>query len=327
MRRAFGIAALVVLAPLALFVLSAPPSASGAAYVASLLVLAFALVVKRNARRVAIAGGALLVATIAFRLVATKSEDVRTIDRVIDERDVALNASRALALTAFVRDPDVPRVPDAMRRAYDEMQREEGDLPSPVVSTYLGLQRPGASDAIEFRASGRDAVIFLHGSQGNFTMSCWLFARAARDASMTTVCPSTSAVGDWWTTDGERIVRDAIAALRARGFRDVYLAGLSNGAIGASRLAPKLAIAGLVLVSGAAPDAPGASVPTLVVHGRADAMIHASVPRAYAARAGARYVELDAGHFALLVDHDRASRAITDFLESQRAARATARSR
>jgi pimeloyl-ACP methyl ester carboxylesterase len=216
-----------------------------------------------------------------------------------------------------MKDPDVPELPDAMRDAYDQMAREEGDLPSPFAATYLGLQRPGASDAIEFMRDGDAAVVFLHGSAGNFTMSCWLFARAASRAGMSTTCPSTTWVGDWWSHPGEKIVRESIASLRARGKKRIYLAGLSNGGIGASRLAPRLAdekIAGLVLVSGAAPDATSAHVPTLVVQGRGDTQVPATVCRAYATRANAKYVELDAGHFALLVEREKAQRAITEWL-------------
>ncbi len=210
----------------------------------------------------------------------------------------------------------MPLLPDAMRAGYDEMAREEGALPSPVLATYLGLERPGASDAIDFEHAGADAVVFLHGYAGNFTMSCWLFARAAARAGLATDCPSTSWRGDWWTASGEAIVRERIAALRARGKTRVFLAGLSNGGIGASRLAPRLRgeIAGLVLVSGVAPDAGAPGVPTLVLQGRRDAMCSASVARAYATGNGASYVELDDGHFALLVDRDRAARAIADWL-------------
>ncbi len=138
-------------------------------------------------------------------------------------------------------------------------------------------------------------------------------------AHMTTVCPSTRFRGDWWSADGESILRDTMKAVRAKGFTRIFLAGLSNGAIGASRLAPRLAkdIAGLILVSGAASDANGAHMPTLVVQGRDDAHISASVVHAYATRAGAKYVELDAGHFALLVERDVASAAITEWLAAR----------
>jgi hypothetical protein len=318
-KRILGIFLLVAYAPFVLFVFGGPPTLSGALYVLAPAVLIASLVVPQKwSRRVALASVAMLFAPMLARLVFTKpGGDVRAIDRVVDERDIAVNASRAIAYTHFMKDPDVPELPTAMRDAYDQMAREEGDLPSPFAATYLGLQRPGASDAIELMRDGDAAVVFLHGSAGNFTMSCWLFARAAAKAGVSTTCPSTTWVGDWWSHSGEKIVRDSIASLRARGKTRIYLAGLSNGGIGASRLAPRLTdekLAGLILVSGAAPDASASGMPTLVVQGRGDTQVSAAVVRAYATRANAKYVELDAGHFALLVEREKSQRAITEWL-------------
>ncbi len=73
-------------------------------------------------------------------------------------------------------------------------------------------------------------------------------------------------------------------------------------------------LAGLVLVSGAAPDAPSAGVPTRVLHGRLDTMASAADARAYAARTGARFVELKAGHFAMLVRVEEVHRTIRAFV-------------
>jgi pimeloyl-ACP methyl ester carboxylesterase len=329
MKRPLGIILFVLYAPFVLFVMTGPPSPSGALYVLAPVVLLAAFVVPRKwSRRTALASVAIFFAPMLARVAFTKpGGDVRAIDRIVDERDMAVNASRAIAYTHFMKDPDVPELPNAMRDAYDLMAQEEGNLPSPFAATYLGLQRPGASDAIEFMRDGDAAVVFLHGSAGNFTMSCWLFARAATQAGLSTTCPSTTWVGDWWSRPGEKIVRDSIASLRARGKTRIYLAGLSNGGIGASRLAPRLAdedLAGLVLVSGAAPDASSSHLPTLVVQGRGDTQVSAAVVRAYATRANAKYVELAAGHFVLLVEREKSQRAITTWLLTQESSHALA---
>ena len=116
---------------------------------------------------------------------------------------------------------------------------------------------------------------------------------------------------------GQPGLPDRVLLLRARGKTRIYLAGLSNGGIGASRLAPRLAdekLAGLVLVSGAAADARASAVPTLVLQGRNDTQVSASVVHAYATRSNAKYVEYDAGHFVLLVDRAKVQPAITDWL-------------
>ena len=111
-------------------------------------------------------------------------------------------------------------------------------------------------------------------------------------------------------------MRRTIALAHARGLDRIYLAGLSNGGIGASRLAPRLRglIHGLVLVSGAAPEAARGGVPALVVHGARDAMCPTSQARGYASRTGARFVALRGGHFGLLTHEDDYRRAITSFL-------------
>jgi pimeloyl-ACP methyl ester carboxylesterase len=321
-KRASGIALLVLLAPLALWVLTGPPSPSAACYVLAPILGASALVVRSRvwARRLGAGAGLLFVGTVVVRIAHTPSMgDTRILCRLVDERDPSVDAARALRWTHLVPDPDVPRLGDAMRDAYGEMSASFGNIPSPLVPTVLGLQRRGASDTIEFERPGaKHAVVFLHGYAGNYAMSCWLFARAALAAGLTTVCPSTRFVGDWWTADGEGTVRDTVASLRARGYDRIVLAGLSNGGIGASRLITRMpsTFAALVVVSGAASDADAPNVPTLVVQGKNDHQIPASIVRGYAARASATYLEYDAGHFVLLVERDRVAPAITTWLTS-----------
>jgi hypothetical protein len=309
---------------LVLLIATEPPTWSGMGYALGLATLTIAMLMpaghQQVRRRVALGGATLLLVPLVVRLVAVKPlGELRLVDSIVDERDVSINAARVMAWTAFMSDPDVTRLAHEMSVAYDELAQAEGSLlPSPFVATYLGLELPGASDTLEFAAAGGDAVVFLHGFGGNFTMSCWLFARAARRAHVTTVCPSTRWAGDWWTQEGEAIARQTINALRARGKR-VFLAGLSNGAIGASRIAPKIAaeIAGLVLLSGAANDAPSPNLPTLVIHGRTDAQIPASAVQAYAVRVGAQYVELTGGHLAMLMERDQVAHAIAEWFEKR----------
>src|SRR5262249_44450006 len=159
-----------------------------------------------------------------------------------------------------------------------------------------GLERPTSFDLVRVgEASERapqGAVVFLHGFGGNFTLPCWLVAQAARRAGLVTFCPSIRPAGDWWQADGEATLRRTVQIVRARGIDRIYLAGLSNGGIGASRLAPRMrgSFRGLVLISGAAADAPAPGVPALVIHGRRDAMVAVSVAARYASRTGARFV-------------------------------------
>lgn len=250
----------------------------------------------------------------------------RFASRLVEESDVAVAGTRVLYASGMLSD-DAAELPAAMRNAYADMRNEEGDMPSPLVTTYLGMQSPHEFDVLVVDppadASRGTAVVFLHGFAGNFDLPCWQMARAAR---VLTACPSTRWVGDWWTSEGQATVERTIDLVRARGARHVVLAGLSNGGLGASRLAPRLRgkISGLVLVSGVDADAPAPGVPTLVIHGIGDNHLSVSQARGYAQKHGARFVGLNAGHFAMLVRKEETNRAVHGFVRSFGSSRATA---
>jgi pimeloyl-ACP methyl ester carboxylesterase len=230
---------------------------------------------------------------------------------------------------------DTRELPAAMGSAYGAMRKDVGDAPSPFAATYLGLEEPSSFDLVLIApetpaaiargaAPPRTAVVFLHGFAGGFDLPCWQIARAVASLDVLTACPSTRWVGDWWSRDGEATLRRTVDLLHARGVERIILAGLSNGGFGASRLAPRMkgTFAGLVLISGAERSAPSAGVPTLVIHGRHDTMTSCDESRAYAASTGARFVELDAGHFAMLVRGERFERALREFVAERVDARA-----
>jgi pimeloyl-ACP methyl ester carboxylesterase len=209
-----------------------------------------------------------------------------------------------------------------MRAAYVEMRGETSGLPSPVMDTAFGRQRPDGFDTLVFeapeRASGA-AVVFLHGFGGSFRLECWLVAGAARAIDAVTVCPATALSGRWSARDGERTLGATLDYLHARGIRRVYLAGLSNGATGASALAPKFAssLAGLILISGAPAGGKYPGMPALVVQGEHDPMASVASARAFATRTHATYVSLDGGHFVLLMQRTRTRDAIAGWLRQQ----------
>jgi len=241
----------------------------------------------------------------------------RWLARAIDERDAAIWGGRIAFALGHFRDPDTPAVVPALISSYKELAELEGDVPSPVVPTYLGLERGGATDVLSFDsvASKRGALIFLHGFGGSFTLPCWQLAQAAASVGFVTRCPSLGPRGDWWSQEGEVIVRDTIRALNDEGIHHIVLAGLSNGGVGAARMAPRLrgSIHGLVLIAGAASTGPP-GVPVLVLQGARDAMMPASNARSYATEHRGTYVELNGGHFALLLDRERAMTALTSWL-------------
>ena len=334
LARLLALVPLLVAAAFFAWVVTAPASVSGVAYASSLLLVTAALLFERTEtrRRIRVVGAGLLALTVGSRVafaehgrglrMGTPTEhDARWIDRVIDEEDLAVNGARMVGWTAFAHDPDVPSLAHVMHVAYARMRAEQGSTPSPVVATYIGLEAPGADDTLEIgdveHAAG--VVVFLHGYAGSFTLPCWVVSRAARDAGFATVCPSTRWVGDWWSPAGEATLRETVSGLHGRGVREIVLAGLSNGGIGASLLAPRMrgTFDGLIVISGASPEAAAPGVPVLALHGTHDAQISADVVRAYAGRVDGRYLAFDAGHFAMLTREQEMMPAITSFLRER----------
>ncbi|HVH41505.1 MAG TPA: hypothetical protein VM925_04150 [Labilithrix sp.] len=322
-------------------VIAGPATWSGVAYVLALGAIIVGLATlplrgaKRPRRRGVTRGGVAALAAVAcmrcctandgesMHLTDARGASPRLVDRLLDEADVAVAGTRVLTMSGLLRD-DARELPTAMQAAYAEMRHAEGDAPSPVIGTYLGLQRPSAFDLVvidppeEAAAHADVAVVFLHGFAGAFDLPCWQMARAVGPLGIVTACPSTRWLGDWWSADGQAILRRTVDFLRSRGVSRVVLAGLSNGGHGASLLATRMrgTFSALVLISGAAADAQPPGIPVLVIHGTKDTMASSQAARAYAARSGARFVALDAGHFAMLVRGAEHDGAVRDFIRT-----------
>jgi hypothetical protein len=264
-------------------------------------------------------------------------EGHRLVDRLVAERDGTLVAARVLLFSRQLPRSDARDFIPALQGAFDRLDAAEGAFATPAIATWVGLQSAESFDAVVIPPEGGKATdvafVALHGYTGNFAVYCWQLSRAARSISALTVCPSVGPVGDWWSPQGEQTLERTLAWLEHRGIRRVYLAGLSNGGVGASVLAervsrPGLTLEGLVLISGASPKAPPPHVPVLLVEGKRDSMMPARLMRAYAQQAGplATYFEVDSGHFALLDRYEECQRAISSWLrERERVAQAPSR--
>lgn len=254
----------------------------------------------------------------------------RLVSRLYPETDGTLLAAGLLGALGGLRDPEASRLGQILRDAYDRTAPTAALSPTPAVGTYLGLQSPSAFDMIvirppEQRVAPDAAVVFLHGYAGNLYVYCWELAQAAARANLLTLCPSTGPTGAWWAPDGEQILQATLDYAERTGLNRVYLAGLSNGAAGASVLALKHhpRLAGLLLISGMRAESPPA-LPVLVIQGSADPMMPAPQARAYAARSSSvSYHEIAGGHFILLSEHAKVRPLIAQFL-AQLEQRATA---
>ncbi|MEO8801451.1 MAG: alpha/beta hydrolase [Polyangiaceae bacterium] len=331
--RSIGIFLAILATPLALLAVTTPVSNVGLAYVigSAIVIVGMLTAPKRVSRMKGVvrAGLGLIALTVLFRLAFAGHGKTITmicgqggtplLDRLLPESDVATTSARAVIIAGVLPSNDTKSLVPTLRASFLRMDEEEGSTPSPIVRTMLKLQTKATYDVIEIPAAlphATDAVLFLHGYGGNFTLQCWAIAKASKLANATTFCPSTRLSGDWWQADGPAIVTDMLAKLRARGFERIVLAGLSNGGIGASRLTAsyKKNIVGLLLVSGADPDAEPSGVPTIAFQGSRDGMMPPSHVRSYAEKTGATYVELDGTHFLLLEKLDEMTNAMGEWL-------------
>ena len=196
---------------------------------------------------------------------------------------------------------------------------------SPFLATYLKRERPDAFDTVVAEPISKKAptigIIFLHGYGRNFTVQCWLIAKAGLRMEALTVCPSTGPKGSWWDSQGRSILAETLAYLHQRGVAPIYLAGLSNGAIGASRLVSEFKndFTGLILISGADPSATMTKLPVLLLHGKYDERIPVSLMERYVSAAGSKatYFLFESDHFLLLKQADEVQNAIAGWLSQQ----------
>jgi len=166
-------------------------------------------------------------------------------------------------------DPELVALGTVMPYAY--LDRDAGHL-------YAYAPPHGAGERLP-------AVVFLHGSAGNFKAYFHLWRRFADAARVLVVCPSFG-FGNWYEPHGveaiERARAWAVATLGADE-RRIFLVGLSNGGTGVTRAAAAspAAYRGIAFLSGVLEDEvlldgarPGGAAslpwPILVIHGKDD---------------------------------------------------------
>ncbi|HSL42174.1 MAG TPA: hypothetical protein VK897_02005 [Anaerolineales bacterium] len=251
----------------------------------------------------------------------------KPLNRIFNEQDIVLFGAQVAPYLGAISPAEEKSLDVKFSQTFKEM-KEQGVTPlSPFLTTYLNQQHSNAFDVvISEPPSGiqaKSAVIFLHGFGGNFTLQCWLIAQAADHINAITVCPSTGPIGAWWNSQGQSNLRETLSYLQKRGVERIYLAGLSNGAIGASRLADDLKndLVGLILISGADPKATITDLPVLMLHGKDDERIPVSLMEGYASAAGGTvtYHLFEGDHFLLLKEANEVQSVITDWLRQQEA--------
>jgi len=259
----------------------------------------------------------------------------RWVNYLVDEQDSVLFGEAAMRRMGGVSLQEHKDIVSSMQMAFSEMRNTQSVFPSPFASTYLGLQKPSSFDAVIIEPANdrptKAGVIFLHGYMGNVTAQCWRIAQAVEDMGVVTVCPSTDWIGDWWTPQGQAIVRAAFDYLHEQGVQTIYLGGFSNGGIGTSRLAPKLAveenIRGLFMIAGVAnaPEIKKMNLPVLVIQGTKDERMPAASARQFVEVLGdlATYAEIGSDHFLIMKESALVQEAIRAWLKGHEAGNAT----
>lgn len=251
----------------------------------------------------------------------------RLLNRVLNERDAVLFGARIGPYFGVITPSERKDLLPAFAQSYKEMSAYGATPLSPFLATYLNQQRSDGFDAViaepNSESTPKTGIIYLHGYGGNFTIQCWLIAKPGFSINALTVCPSTGVNGQWWTPQGQAILQETLTYVHHRGINRIYLAGLSNGAISASRLANQLKdqLTGLILISGADPNATKTDLPTLVLQGQYDERIPVSMIEQYVSLAGSNttYHLFEGDHFLLLKQADQVQPVIADWLMQQEA--------
>lgn len=275
-----------------------------AACAASVALIAIVLAV---AARGAVDGGAVKSAT--FRARAGRTLAFSDLLPEIDQVDLGISVARALDPLLDAQHADHAR--SVALPIYREMLAQPADygaLPSAMPFAYADVFYGGDNGAGQTfvyapphgEGEKLGALIFAHGSAGNF-MSYIHVWRALADAERVVIICPTFGFGDWGKDEGLALLKDALAYAASDAFpvdqpidpKRIFLAGLSQGGAGVTRVAPELAskLAGVILISpvldhAALADARWKDLRVLVLEGEEDER----VPRAYVER-GVRDLE------------------------------------
>jgi len=326
---------------LLLFIPTTPVSPVGIVYLISYFLIVIGMICApwQSGRSfiLILAGGAIAFATVAVRAIFPPSgtqinlivlpgqSGPRLLNRILNEQDVVLFGAQVAPYLGAISPAEKSSLDLKFSQAFHEMSLERATPLSPFLTTYLNQQHPNQFDALIAEpgagTSPKNGIIFLHGFGGNFTVQCWLVAKAGFHVDAITVCPSTSPSGAWWNSQGESILEETFTYLHRRGVERIYLAGLSNGAIGASKLADRFKnnLKGLILISGADPEADMTDVPVLLLHGKYDERIPVSLMDQYASATdpNVTYHLFEGDHFLLLKEADQVQKVIVDWLRDQ----------
>jgi len=199
-----------------------------------------------------------------------------SIGDIVPERDILAVAARFLPLIGGLSLSEASGLFSAISALTDSMEQERNRYTSPLVPSLIGASLLFDSKVLALSpqegGSTNRAVVFLHGTGGNIGLVCWIISKAAVSINADTYCPSLGVLGMWGSDRGREIVRELLTNLRARGKTEIYLVGISAGAVGAAELVPEFEsqLRGVALLNGAHPGVKDTKLPVLFLYGKQD---------------------------------------------------------
>jgi predicted esterase len=181
-------------------------------------------------------------------------------------------------------------------------------------------------------------LVFLHGFGGQLTVMVKALIEALPSPPVVILAPYLDTAGQWWLPEGQAVVRELVLhhLPPEADPKQVFLVGLSNGGVGASRLALSESLGplfkGAILISGLAPpledpnnpksvyEAPVHGADLLVIAGDADPRFPAPLVQSLvdATRRRGSLVELqrlEGDHFIMLSHRKQVGTMIRTWLE------------
>lgn len=244
---------------------------------------------------------------------------------IVPERDVLAVAARFLPLIGGLSLSEASGLFSTISALTDSMEQERNRYTSPLVPSLIGASLLFDSKVLALSpqegGSTNRAVVFLHGTGGNIGLICWIISQAAVSISADTYCPSLGVLGMWGSDRGREIVRELLTNLRTRGKTEIYLVGISAGAVGAAELLHEFEsqLRGVALLNGAHPVIKDTKLPVLFLFGKQDERFPPSLLAWIARQSGQRnslvtISEIDGDHLMAIKRHETLQGALATWL-------------
>lgn len=238
---------------------------------------------------------------------STEQATTTLLASILPEQDLAI---AAMTLRLALGIPGENRsLLKSMHSSYQELHAEFGVVPSPLLTTVLGLQRNDSFDLLIVRPTvspedHKTAVIFLHAAGSNLTVFCASISEMVQQAQATVFCPSLGFTSDWTGFDGHQVIEYTLSRVQELGFEKIIMAGYSDGATGLSQLIPLIEenVSGIVLISGGRVAYRATiDLPVLSIYGMEDQVASRQALYNVADQAGelGTFREVNGGHFLL----------------------------